>query len=152
MIALQGYEMIHMDLQIPEMDGMQAGREIRMNTQWSHIPIIALSANALASDRNNCLAAGMQDLLEKPITRSALHRVLAQYLGHDSRWPYSGSASPEGVFGDPRAIHCNKVSRSAGVNCSGKVARGITSTGGSCSAALIGSSLMEISALPSNHS
>jgi signal transduction histidine kinase len=83
MLALQDYEMILMDLQMPEMDGMQAAREIRKHHEWSGIPIIALSANAFASDRNNCLAAGMQDFLEKPITRSALHRVLAQFLGLD---------------------------------------------------------------------
>jgi CheY-like chemotaxis protein len=83
MLALRDYEMILMDLQMPEMDGMQAAREIRKHPQWSDIPIIALSANAFASDRNNCLAAGMQDFLEKPITRSALHRVLAQFLGLD---------------------------------------------------------------------
>jgi signal transduction histidine kinase len=83
MLALKDYEMILMDLQMPEMDGMQAAMEIRKHKEWSGIPIIALSANAFASDRHNCLAAGMQDFLEKPITRSALHRVLAQYLGLD---------------------------------------------------------------------
>lgn len=83
MLELQDYEMILMDLQMPEMDGMQATREIRKRREWSGIPIIALSANAFASDRNNCLAAGMQDFLEKPITRSALHRVLEQFLGLD---------------------------------------------------------------------
>jgi two-component system, sensor histidine kinase and response regulator len=81
MVAAADYEMILMDLQMPEMDGMQAAREIRKRSEWSGIPIIALSANAFASDRKNCLAAGMQDFLEKPITKAALHRVLAQYLG-----------------------------------------------------------------------
>lgn len=83
MLALRDYEMILMDLQMPEMDGMQATREIRKRPEWSRIPIIALSANVFASDRGNCLEAGMQDFLEKPITRSALHRVLVQYLGLD---------------------------------------------------------------------
>ena len=83
MLALRDYEMVLMDLQMPEMDGMQATREIRKHPEWSKIPIIALSANVFASDRANCLEAGMQDFLEKPITRSDLHRVLAQYLGRD---------------------------------------------------------------------
>jgi len=80
MLASAEYEMVLMDLQMPEMDGMQAAQEIRKHPEWSGIPIIALSANAFSSDRKNCLAAGMQDFLEKPITKAALHRVLAQYL------------------------------------------------------------------------
>ncbi|MEO6095723.1 MAG: ATP-binding protein [Fibrobacteria bacterium] len=81
LLAGADYEMILMDLQMPEMDGMEATREIRKRPEWSDLPIIALSANVFASDRKNCLEAGMQDFLEKPITKAALHRVLAQYLG-----------------------------------------------------------------------
>jgi signal transduction histidine kinase len=80
MLARADYEMILMDLQMPEMDGMQATREIRKRPEWAGLPIIALSANAFASDRKNCLEAGMQDFLEKPITKAALHRLLAHYL------------------------------------------------------------------------
>ena len=77
------YEMVLMDLQMPEMDGLQATREIRKNKEWATVPIIALSANVFSSDKQDCLSAGMQDFLEKPITKAALIRVLAPYLGFD---------------------------------------------------------------------
>ncbi|MDQ3000640.1 MAG: CHASE domain-containing protein [Fibrobacterota bacterium] len=77
------YEMVLMDLQMPEMDGLQATREIRKNKEWATVPIIALSANVFSSDKQDCLSAGMQDFLEKPITKAALIRVLAPYLGYD---------------------------------------------------------------------
>ena len=77
------YEMVLMDLQMPEMDGLQATRDIRKNKEWATVPIIALSANVFSSDKQDCLSAGMQDFLEKPITKAALIRVLAPYLGFD---------------------------------------------------------------------
>jgi two-component system, sensor histidine kinase and response regulator len=83
MLERADYEMVLMDLQMPEMDGLQATREIRKNKEWAATPIIALSANVFSSDKQDCLAAGMQDFLEKPITKAALIRVLAPYLGFD---------------------------------------------------------------------
>ncbi|HKP98633.1 MAG TPA: ATP-binding protein [Fibrobacteria bacterium] len=80
MLGAAAYEMILMDLQMPEMDGLQAAREIRKRGEWRDIPIIALTANAFSSDRRDCLAAGMQDFLVKPITKAGLHRVLEPYL------------------------------------------------------------------------
>jgi signal transduction histidine kinase len=80
MMGAYPYEMILMDLQMPEMDGLQATREIRKRHEWNRIPIIALTANAFSSDRRDCLAAGMQDFLVKPITKAGLHRVLSPYL------------------------------------------------------------------------
>ncbi|MDB5047415.1 MAG: hypothetical protein JWO30_486 [Fibrobacteres bacterium] len=81
MLSSAAYEMILMDLQMPEMDGLQATQEIRKREEWRDIPIIALTANAFSSDRKDCLAAGMQDFLVKPITKAGLHRVLGPYLG-----------------------------------------------------------------------
>ena len=81
MLAAGDYEMILMDLQMPVMDGLQAAREIRKQPGWTHLPIIALTANAFSQDQKSCLDAGMQDFLEKPITVAALRRVLSRYLG-----------------------------------------------------------------------
>jgi signal transduction histidine kinase len=84
MLGASPYEMILMDLQMPEMDGLQATREIRKRQEWNAIPIIALTANAFSSDRRDCLAAGMQDFLVKPITKAGLHRVLSPYLRQEA--------------------------------------------------------------------
>jgi CheY-like chemotaxis protein len=69
-----------MDIKMPIMDGIQATRKIRSSRYGAHIPIIALTANAVEGDREHCLDAGMTDYLTKPIGRAALESVLKQYL------------------------------------------------------------------------
>jgi CheY-like chemotaxis protein len=68
------YHLILMDMQMPEMDGLQATREIRQCEGQSgrHIPIIAMTANALPGDRERCLDSGMDGYLSKPIHPRAL--------------------------------------------------------------------------------
>jgi CheY-like chemotaxis protein len=68
--ALQArpYDLVFMDLQMPEMDGFEAAREIRQTVPPERQPrIVALTANALQGDREACLAAGMDDYITKPI-------------------------------------------------------------------------------------
>lgn len=75
------YDLILMDCQMPEMDGYQATRNIRtLNNKSSGAVIIALTANAMASDRDECLAAGMNDYLAKPISGSVFYPMLTRYL------------------------------------------------------------------------
>jgi signal transduction histidine kinase/CheY-like chemotaxis protein len=84
------YQLILMDMQMPEMDGLQATREIRRAERGSdrHIPIIAMTANALSCDRERCIDAGMDDYLSKPIRPQALaegiETVLRRLLSHRS--------------------------------------------------------------------
>ena len=80
--ATVGYDLVLMDCQMPEMDGFAATAEIRRAERGSdrHIPIVALTANALEGDREVCLAAGMDDYLAKPFTREQLAARLVHWL------------------------------------------------------------------------
>jgi signal transduction histidine kinase/DNA-binding response OmpR family regulator len=73
----QTYDVILMDIRMPEMDGLEATRRIRQQGQTSPQPwIIAITANAILEDRHRCLAAGMNDYLSKPIRRDSLAQAL----------------------------------------------------------------------------
>ena len=74
----QAFELILMDLQMPEMDGLEATAAIRAQERGTsmHIPIVALTAHAMNSDRERCLASGMDAYLSKPIRQSELQDVL----------------------------------------------------------------------------
>jgi len=73
------YDLILMDLQMPVMDGIAATKAIRDLPQAdkNSIPIVAMTANAMAEDRKNCYEAGMNDFLSKPIDKTMLEVVLA---------------------------------------------------------------------------
>jgi CheY-like chemotaxis protein len=81
MAALLPYELIFMDCQMPEMDGYEATSQIRSREGAArHAPIVALTAGAMAEDRERCLEAGMDGYLSKPIRMEQLQEVLARYL------------------------------------------------------------------------
>ena len=84
------YDLVLMDCQMPNMDGYDASRQIRAREEVAahdggrvaHIPIIAMTANALEGDREKCLAAGMDDYIAKPVRIEQLSRMLYKWTRH----------------------------------------------------------------------
>jgi CheY-like chemotaxis protein len=76
------YDLILMDINMPNMDGVEATQKIRQMQRNRDIPIIALTANALTGDRERFLKAGMDDYIAKPFNEEALHILLEKYIGH----------------------------------------------------------------------
>ena len=77
------YDLILMDCEMPEMDGYQCSAEIRKHEQERKLPaikIIALTAHAMAENRDKCIAHGMDSVLTKPIVRSDLEAALTQAI------------------------------------------------------------------------
>ena len=80
-LAQADYDLVFMDCQMPVMDGFEATVAIRASGgKRSTIPIIAMTAYALPSDRERCLEAGMTDYLSKPLEAAQLREVLARLL------------------------------------------------------------------------
>jgi len=98
-VARQPFDAVLMDCQMPVMDGYTATRILRQNEAsqtGKHIPIIAMTANAMAGDREKCLKAGMDDYLSKPLNRALLEQTLRKWLpaGARSRTVTAPAASP----------------------------------------------------------
>lgn len=83
-VAAGGYDIVFMDMHMPVCDGLEASRRIRMlEGETGKIPIIALTANAMSSDRQKCVAAGMNDFLSKPFEPSDIHEMLVKWAADE---------------------------------------------------------------------
>jgi len=74
------YDLVLMDIQMPEMDGIAATRALRAMSAYARTPILAMTANAFGEDRQACLAAGMDDHLAKPVDPELLYAMLGRWL------------------------------------------------------------------------
>jgi CheY-like chemotaxis protein len=92
-LAGAAFDLVLMDCQMPEMDGFEATRQIRRSDRGhAAIPIVALTANAMASDREACLDAGMDDFVTKPVRPEELGQALGRWFGRTSTHATSRAA------------------------------------------------------------
>jgi CheY-like chemotaxis protein len=82
-----GYDVIFMDVQMPELDGLEATRAIRAaeRTAGARVPIIAMTAHTMDGDRDRCRASGMDDYISKPISGAAVVQALSRMPGLQGR-------------------------------------------------------------------
>jgi signal transduction histidine kinase/CheY-like chemotaxis protein len=90
------FDLILMDVQMPEMGGFDATAAIRAREQLvgGHVPIVALTAHAMAGDRERCLAAGMDDYASKPLRIQELVTIIERLTGEVSRTPIAADGGP----------------------------------------------------------
>ena len=77
----EGYSLVLMDLEMPQMDGHEATIELRKDARFNNVPVIAMTAHALSEIRERCLREGMQDYITKPVDPEKLYSTLARWLG-----------------------------------------------------------------------
>ena len=97
------YDLILMDMQMPEMDGLEATRRIRALSQGGDMPILAMTANAYSDDRAACLAAGMDDFVAKPVDPAVMFLTLLRWLSVGRLAAGALAAQPSGSPGLPAA-------------------------------------------------
>ena len=85
MVEHSPYDVVLMDVQMPEMDGYAATSKIRSNPRLDKLPIIAMTAHAMDTNRDKCLAIGMNDFVTKPIDINQLFATLAKWIKPDTR-------------------------------------------------------------------
>ncbi len=79
-VKAEPWDLVFMDMHMPIMDGLEATREIRKLPEFADLPIVALTANAMAKDRERCAEAGMNDYVTKPINPNELWRIMEQWV------------------------------------------------------------------------
>ncbi|GAB5490497.1 MAG: response regulator [Phototrophicaceae bacterium] len=78
-------DLILMDINLPDIDGTEVTRRIKAQTHLNHIPIIALTANAMYGDEEKYLAAGCDGYIAKPVMRDKLYREIERFLALDNQ-------------------------------------------------------------------
>ena len=116
-MGAQAFDAVLMDIQMPVLDGLSATRQLRADSRFAHLPVIAMTAHAMADDRDRCLQAGMTDHVAKPIAPERLIDVL---IRHTMRAPQPApAAGPQ-----PAAVsHPSDLPHIAGIDVPGALPR-----------------------------
>ena len=87
LVASESFDLVFMDVQMPQMDGLTATRKIRESetAKRTHIPIVAMTAHAIKGDKEHCLEAGMDGYVSKPVSSKQIEEVIATILGADDK-------------------------------------------------------------------
>ncbi|MBF0428990.1 MAG: response regulator, partial [Magnetococcales bacterium] len=93
-VQKEPFDLVLMDIQMPEKDGFEATREIRKNLQLLDLPILAMTAHALSEDREKSLTAGMNDHITKPIDPDKLFEALIQWIPAKNRGAFQPNTRP----------------------------------------------------------
>ncbi|QSI76515.1 PAS domain S-box protein [Niveibacterium microcysteis] len=120
-VRAHAFDLILMDVQMPEMDGLEATAAIRALPDKQSLPIIAMTANAFDEDRNACLQAGMNDFIAKPVDPEALIATLRRWLPA-AQAPRPTAPAPEGALSDTAAALLARLGAVQGVDVSQGVA------------------------------
>jgi CheY-like chemotaxis protein len=80
MVRTKDYDLVFMDIQMPEMDGFQATKTIRKDQKYKNLPILAMTAHAMTGYKEQCIAAGMNDHITKPIDPVILYKSIIQWV------------------------------------------------------------------------
>lgn len=109
------FDAVLMDIQMPGMDGYETARQIRLQPQLAKLPIIAMTANAMAADREACLAAGMNDHVGKPINLDTLIATLLRNISKPASTPSDGSPqAPREIGPDAEIDYAAALARLGG--------------------------------------
>ena len=120
------YDLVLMDMQMPVMDGMSATLAIRRQPRFAALPIVAMTANAMSSDRDRCLEAGMNDHIAKPIDPERLIETLRRWIKPGERGAQAVGAAASLAESEQDLVGCLKAIHGLDIEVGLRLARGRT--------------------------
>ncbi len=110
------FDLVLMDIQMPDMNGYEVTRELRKNPQLAEVPVVAMTAHATEDARQTCLDAGMNDFISKPIEPERLYSVLDHYFGLPVAESAQSHPEEQELFGELPGIAIREGLRHTGGN------------------------------------